>query len=71
MLDRAGAVLLVQALENTLADQPRREDSSGGAGAPELLRCVQNTVYRWRFSPAEIDVVDQDELALPLRFATP
>lgn len=71
MLDRYGAVLLVQALENTLADQPRREDSPGGVGATELLRCVQSTVYRWRFSPAEPEVVDQDELALPLRFATP
>jgi tetratricopeptide (TPR) repeat protein len=71
MLDRYGAVLLVQPLENTLSDQPRRDDQSGGPGAAELLRCVQSTVYRWRFSPADPDVVDQDELALPLRFTAP
>lgn len=71
MLDRSGAVLLVQALENTLADQPQHDDQSGGPGAAELLRCVQSTVYRWRFSPADPEVVDQDELALPLRFTLP
>lgn len=73
VLDRHGAVLLVQPLENTLSDQPRRDDTIGSGGGPaaaELLRCVQSTVYRWRFSPADPDVVDQDELALPLRFTT-
>jgi tetratricopeptide (TPR) repeat protein len=71
MLDRYGAVLLVQTLENALSEQPQREGSSESAGATELQRCVQNTIYRWRFTPADPDVVDQDELALPLRFTTP
>lgn len=71
VLDRYGAVLLVQQLESTLSDQPRRDEQTAGPGTSELLRCVQSTVYRWRFAPADPDVVDQDELALPLRFSAP
>lgn len=70
MLDHNGAVLLVQALENTLTEKPQHDENSDGPGKAELLRCIQSTVYRWRFSPSEVDGADQDELALPLRFAT-
>ncbi len=71
MLDRYGAVLLVQALENTLADKAQPSSSTSSGATTDLLRCVQNTIYRWRFSAADSDVLDQDELALPLRFVSP
>jgi tetratricopeptide (TPR) repeat protein len=67
-LDRDGAVLLVQVQESTLSDQPRKDDSVGGVGAAELLRCVQGSIYRWRFSEADADIVEHDELELPFRF---
>ncbi len=77
MLDRNGAVVLVQPLESTLGisdangELPARtEDSTAGAEARGLLTCVQGAVQRWRFSPADPDNVDADELALPMRFST-
>lgn len=77
MLDRSGAVVLVQPLESTLGtsdgkgDLPARtEDSTAGSEARFLLSCVTGAVQRWRFSPAEPDNVDADELALPMRFST-
>ena len=45
---------------------PYDESAPTSLGQTELLRCVQNTIYRWRFSPADPDIVDHDELALPL-----
>lgn len=92
LINRDGAVILVQPLENTLdehAEPPaaapagkdpdkdrakdRARDKSNAAPPPgqtaaELLRCVTSSIHRWRFSPAEPDTVDQDELALPMRF---
>jgi tetratricopeptide (TPR) repeat protein len=75
MLDRSGAVVLVQPLENTLGvgsgELPVRGDSTvAGGEARFLLSCVQGVVQRWRFSPADPDNVDADELALPMRFTT-
>lgn len=75
MLDRSGAVVLVQPLESTLGvstgELPARTDySSTSSEARFLLGCVQGVVQRWRFSPADPDNVDADELALPMRFTT-
>lgn len=75
MLDRSGAVVLVQPLENTLGvgtgELPLRTDSAtSGSEARFLLGCVTGVVQRWRFSPADPDNVDADELALPMRFTT-
>lgn len=77
MLDRSGAVVLVQSLESTLGTSDgngelpaRTEDSTAGSEARYLLSCVQGAVQRWRFSPADPDNVDADELALPMRFST-
>lgn len=88
LINRDGAVILVQPLENTLdehaeppaaiptgkdRDKDRARDKPTpvpppGQTAAELLRCVTSSIHRWRFSPAEPDTVDQDELALPMRF---
>ena len=92
LINRDGAVILVQPLENTLdehaeppaaapagkdRDKDRDKDRARdkptpvpppGQTAAELLRCVTSSIHRWRFSPAEPDTVDQDELALPMRF---
>jgi tetratricopeptide (TPR) repeat protein len=89
LVNRDGAVILVQPLENTLdehaeppttaplpsgreRDKDRGRDKAPavpppGQTAAELLRCVTSSIHRWRFSPAEPDIVDQDELALPMR----
>lgn len=74
MIDRAGAVVLVQPLESTLAvssseSLPRTDDTSPSSEARGLLSCVIGVVQRWRFSPADPDGVDNDELALPMRFS--
>ncbi len=89
LINRDGAVILVQPLENTLdehidpkaaapaaAGKERDKDKAAaaravpppGQTATEMLRCVTGAIHRWRFSPAEPDTVDQDELALPMRF---
>lgn len=92
LINREGAVILVQALENTLDEhidpkaaavgapaKERDKDKAAaamhavpppGQTAAEMLRCVTGAIHRWRFSPAEPDTVDQDELALPMRFET-
>jgi hypothetical protein len=36
--------------------------------AAELVRCVQNTLQRFRFPPAAAGNDDNDELALPIHF---
>lgn len=92
LINRDGAVILVQPLENTLDEHvasnvalpiaagkerdkgkaaPARPAASSpppGQTAAEMLRCVTSAIHRWRFSPADPDTVDQDELALPMRF---
>lgn len=75
MIDRSGAVVLVHPLESTLgvggSTLPTPSGSSTTSGeARFLLGCVQGAVQRWRFSPADPDNVDADELALPMRFTT-
>ncbi|MBL9005323.1 MAG: hypothetical protein JNJ46_13800 [Myxococcales bacterium] len=75
MLDRSGAVVLVQTIESTLGvgggELPARSESNiVPVEARYLLSCVQGAVQRWRFSPADPDNVDADELALPMRFTT-
>lgn len=78
IVDRHGAVLLVQPMQNTLGDPSQSGGSDPVAGLPaatssskvsaELLRCVVGSIHRWRFTAAEPDVLDQDEFVLPLRF---
>ncbi|MFO0577787.1 MAG: hypothetical protein U1A78_27590 [Polyangia bacterium] len=78
VLDRHGAVLLVQPLQNTLGDPSQSGTHDPLSGTPpgsasasvstELLRCVVGSIHRWRFPAADADVVDQDELVLPMRF---
>lgn len=76
VLNRDGAVLMVQPLENTLSEKPSNTSldrvlagSTPPAGAAaDLLHCVVSTVQRWRFSSADEGNVTQDEVALPMRF---
>jgi tetratricopeptide (TPR) repeat protein len=88
LVNRDGAVILVQPLENTLdehvdataapaamSSKPRDKDAAAAAAPPppgqaagEMLRCVTSAIQRWRFSGADPDMVDRDELALPIRF---
>lgn len=72
IVDPSGAVLLVQPLDNSLADRgswkPTGTQTSSMPPATELLRCVQNALQRFRFPPAAAGNDDNDELALPIHF---
>lgn len=74
-LDKFGAVEFVQVLENRISEISAYGDDDATVADPrvatvsnELLRCISGTVHRWRFSPAEPNMIDRDELALPIRF---
>lgn len=83
IVDRDGAVLISQPLRNKLSDQRGKDavrswDSSTadadvpqGPGAVELTKCVQGTILRWRFAPADPEDTTNDEFALPMRFSLP